>query len=263
MNWAGDFNRHHPLWDRGEDTHLFTAQAQRAAERLINMLAKHDMEMALPKGNPTLQHMSSKRFSCPDNLFCSASIRDCITRCEVVPSLCPPCTDHFPIVTHLTLPQSRIADAPNYNFRDTDWDAFRKALANNLPACPTAIETEEQLTAACDKLTHALQKTIGSCVKHSKPRPDSKRWWNSDLTKMRRRLNKLRVISYRFRAMTNHPSHRETKMLSNKYGEEILSAKRQHWVSYLEDMLASDIWTANKYLRDPVGDGGTPRIPTL
>src|SRR6266545_132851 len=33
--------------------------------------------------------------------------------------------------------------------------------------------------------------------------------------------------------------------------------------SYLEDMSASDIWTANKYLRDPVGDGGSPRIPTL
>ena len=80
---------------------------------------------------------------------------------------------------------------------------------------------------------------------------------------MRQKLNKLRAISYRYRAMTNHPSYRESKMLSNKYGEEILSAKRQHWESYLEDMSACDIWTANKYLRDPVGDGGSPQIPTL
>jgi exonuclease III len=28
MIWAGDFNRHHPMWDRDEDTHLFTAQSQ-------------------------------------------------------------------------------------------------------------------------------------------------------------------------------------------------------------------------------------------
>ena len=27
MIWAGDFNRHHPLWDRDEDVHLFTRQA--------------------------------------------------------------------------------------------------------------------------------------------------------------------------------------------------------------------------------------------
>ena len=27
MIWAGDFNRHHPLWDRNEDTHLFTVRA--------------------------------------------------------------------------------------------------------------------------------------------------------------------------------------------------------------------------------------------
>ena len=28
-------------------------------------------------------------------------------------------------------------------------------------------------------------------------------------------------------------------------------------------MTATDIWTANKYLKEPVGDGGSPRIPTL
>ena len=29
MVWAGDFNRHHPLWDDDKDTHLFTNQATR------------------------------------------------------------------------------------------------------------------------------------------------------------------------------------------------------------------------------------------
>jgi hypothetical protein len=36
MIWAGDFKRHHPLWDRDEDIHLFTAQATKMAENLIN-----------------------------------------------------------------------------------------------------------------------------------------------------------------------------------------------------------------------------------
>jgi hypothetical protein len=28
MIWAGDFNGHHPMWDRDEDTRLFTTQSQ-------------------------------------------------------------------------------------------------------------------------------------------------------------------------------------------------------------------------------------------
>jgi endonuclease/exonuclease/phosphatase family metal-dependent hydrolase len=60
MIWCGDFNRHHPLWDRDEDTHLFTSGALNAADHLIRLLADHGMEMVLPKGVPTLQHLRSK-----------------------------------------------------------------------------------------------------------------------------------------------------------------------------------------------------------
>src|SRR5271168_261835 len=28
-------------------------------------------------------------------------------------------------------------------------------------------------------------------------------------------------------------------------------------------MTAADVWTANKFIREPSGDGGSPRIPTL
>ena len=54
MLWCGDFNRHHPLWDRNEDTHLFTVEALQKAGPLIELLADYDMEMILAKGVPTL-----------------------------------------------------------------------------------------------------------------------------------------------------------------------------------------------------------------
>ena len=63
MLWAGDFNRHHPLWDDDEDIHLFTRQALRDAEGLIGLLADYEMQMVLPKGVPTLKHMVTKRYS--------------------------------------------------------------------------------------------------------------------------------------------------------------------------------------------------------
>jgi hypothetical protein len=76
-------------------------------------------------------------------------------------------------------------------------------------------------------------------------------------------LNRLRSQSYNYRAIANHPSHRELRRKSRTYGSAIISAKRTHWSDYLEEMTADDIWTANKYLSNPVGDGGMPRIPTI
>jgi len=105
MMWCGDFNRHHPLWDREEDVHLFTSDALRKVGPLIELLANYDMEMILEKGVPTLQHLQSKRYSRPDNVFCSSPIATSVIRCDVDPRACPTKTDNFPMVTILELPQ--------------------------------------------------------------------------------------------------------------------------------------------------------------
>ena len=265
MVWAGDFNRHHPLWDRDEDTHLFTHTATRQADGLITLLAEFGMEMTLPKGTPTLQHMRSKRYSRPDNVFCTPRISNMITRCEVDPKHRPPCTDHFPIVTEINLPQEHIIEAPSYNFREVDWEDFKENLMARLADIdpPHPLTTDLQFQKAAKDLTEAIQDTIRTRVKIRRPRPDSKRWWNSDLKELKKELNKLRVDSFRNRALTDHPVHRKVKQLSNEYGTEILKAKRQHWADFLEEASINDIWTANRYLKEPSGDGGSPRIPTL
>ena len=136
MILAGDFNWHHPLWDRDEDVHLFTSQADRFAEGLIGLVATYGLVMALPKGIPTLKHMVTGRYSRPDNVFNTISISDFITRCEVVPSLHPTSTDHFPIVTNIQLPQERVDHPSSFNFREVEWDGFRKKLADRLSMAP-------------------------------------------------------------------------------------------------------------------------------
>ena len=265
MIWAGDFNRHHPLWDDDKDTHLFTNQALRKAEGIIALLAEHEMTMALPKGIPTLRHMRTKKYSRPDNIFCSSNLQQYITQCEVTAESRPTSTDHFPIITHFDLPQSRIPPNPSRNFRDADWEAFKETLTAklNITTKPAPITNVQQLNTLGNELTTAIQETIEKEIKISRPRPDSKRWWNRDLTMRRKELNRLRATSYKNRAITHHNSHSELRRKSRQYGNEIIIAKRKHWTDYLEEMSANDIWTANKYLKDPVGDGGNPRIPTL
>ncbi|KAF8993958.1 Endonuclease/exonuclease/phosphatase [Cyathus striatus] len=100
MIWAGDFNRHHPMWDSNEDIRLFTNRAMGQAEQLINLLQEWDMVMTLPKGIHTLQH-SAGGYSRPDNVFCSESIADLIIQCDVKHEMKPVKADHFPIVTIL------------------------------------------------------------------------------------------------------------------------------------------------------------------
>jgi len=223
------------------------------------------MEMILPKGIPTLKHMVTKKYSRPDNVFASPGLTDFVDKCDTDPSICPPCTDHFPITTILTLPQKKVNSKPRHNFREVDWVGFRKTLVEKLSKSPklAPLQNEVQLNAATDELMKALQETVQECVKCSKPRPHSKRWWNSDLKNMRKAINKLRTESYRNRAITTHVSHSNLKTASNEYGEAIITTKRQHWTTYLEEMTASDIWTANRYLKEPTGDGGNPWIPNI
>jgi endonuclease/exonuclease/phosphatase family metal-dependent hydrolase len=213
MMWAGDFNRHHLLWDRDEDTHLFTQLATRQAENLIELLATYELEMPLPKGVPTLQHMVTGRYSRPDNVFCTANLTGLITLCKVDPTLRPPSTDHFPVITRIVLPQERIVAPPFYNFREVDWEKFLGELKVQLDTTPNprAILNQEELDSTMKRLTQAIQDTIEENVTKAKPRPDTKRWWNGDLTRMKKELNRIRALSFRYRAIADHFSHEELR----------------------------------------------------
>jgi ribonuclease HI len=223
------------------------------------------MEMALPKGEITLKHMVTGLYSRPDNVWCSAGLMHAVTRCEVDASLQPPCTDHFPVVTILDLSQDRVTPTLNRNFRMVDWDAFNQRLKANLKTIPppSVLKTGEDIQAAAGGITKALQVTIEEEVQPSNPCPHSKRWWNSDLKKMRKDLNKLSAEAMRQRAVPDHPSHEARKNAAREYSKEILKAKKKHWTDFLEEASERDLWTSNRYLKEPVGDGGKSRIPTL
>lgn len=69
--WLGDFNRHHPYWDKNEDTRLFTREATKAADFLIEAVIEVGLDMTLPNGIPTHIHNVSKKWTRLDNVFIS------------------------------------------------------------------------------------------------------------------------------------------------------------------------------------------------
>ena len=94
MIWLGDFNRHHPLWDEEQNSHLFTSKALDNAQKLIDLIADYRMAQALPKDLPTLQSSSMGNWTRPNNVFCTDHSLEALTLCTTDPDQRGPKTDH-------------------------------------------------------------------------------------------------------------------------------------------------------------------------
>ena len=93
---------------------------------------------------------------------------------------------------------------------------------------PGTLLNEVQFQRAADDLTAALQAAIELAVPMSKPSPHSCRWWNEDLSWLKKDMNRLGGASYKYRAIADHLSHSQYKEIWNKYGLAIKQAKKQH-----------------------------------
>jgi ribonuclease HI len=263
--WCGDFNRHHPMWDEERNRHLFTAAAIREAELLLELLADHRMVMALPKDIPTLEAMATKNWTRPDNVFCTCHTEETLVSCTTDPRLRGPGTDHVPILVVAEFPVGSAPQAPTRNFRMTDWAQFKEVLLDKLgeSLTPRPLTDEASLLAAVSGLDSAIQDAVCAAVPLSKPSPHSKRWWNNELSELKKKKNKLSSTSYKYRALPDHPAHEEHRKIRNLYSEGIRSAKKEHWASFLETMTPSSLWVTNRYISGDANDGGKTRIPTL
>ncbi|CAK5276987.1 unnamed protein product [Mycena citricolor] len=96
--WARDFNRHHPIWDKEWNHHLFTNRNQQLALKLLQMLSRHKMAMTLLKDIPTLKAHATGNYTCTDNVFCSEDMAENFITCGTAPTLHPTKTDHIPIL---------------------------------------------------------------------------------------------------------------------------------------------------------------------
>ena len=129
-----------------------------------------------------------------------------------------PKTDHVPILTRIDLDIPPVLDADFKNYKEVDWESFNTFLSNLLTRLPlTPIETEEQFQETARALNLALRETVENCVPKTRPSPHSRHWWNKDLTKMKKEVNRLNRIAYQFRALPDHPSHGASKTTKNRF----------------------------------------------
>ena len=130
--WIGDFNRHHPHWDRPMDNRLFTPEALHSAEKLISTVAEAGLDLALPPQIPTHKHNVTKKWSRLDQVFLSEHSMDTLISCDALRHTPGICTDHLPILTTLNMAVTHAPTKTIENFREVDWEKFRAELGRSL-----------------------------------------------------------------------------------------------------------------------------------
>ncbi len=262
--WLGDFNRHHPMWDKAGNNQLFTRKNLDEAEQLINLAATYGMEMVLPPGEPTRRDWATRNTTRPDNVFCSEGLAEAIVKCETHPKETPPTTDHFPIDTTFQIDLSIVTEEERQNFREVDWKAFRRTLARKMEGrqWDEEIRTPEELEERVQKLEKAITDTIVDNVPVFRIHAMSKRWWTKELAQERKDYNGIARRSHALRDQ-DHPIHESARRSRNQYKAAIQRTKRQYWENWLEEVKGGEVWRANIFVNRPAGDGGRARVPAL
>lgn len=261
--WLGDFNRHHPLWDKPRSSYFFTKHNLDLTQPLLNMLSQYNMKMALPPFLPTLCAHSMGNLTRVDNIFCSEDLLDTIIKCCTEDDMQPIKMNHYPIITTFNILAPKAIHPPRLNFRNTDWPEFQQSLKScldHLPQ-PTEIYSVNTFNLKLNNLNAAIQETIKDHVPITKPTPYLKRWWSSILTQEKRLMHKLAWKAKRFHSFADHPIHEEYWLQCNRYADQI--KKADHWIDWLEGLNKSSMWQAARFILSPPTDVSRTCIPTL
>ncbi|KAF9231251.1 hypothetical protein BU15DRAFT_7274, partial [Melanogaster broomeanus] len=175
--------------------------------------------MTLPKDLPTLESLATKNWTRPDNVFCTDHSVEYVTHCYTDPALRGPLTDHVPILSVIELETPRVEYRETRNFREVDWQKFQCTIEEKMAMYPTAhpIITDREFQEVAHALTAAMTEAISLHVPMSRPNPHSKRWWNRDLSILRKGVQKAAALSYKTRALLDHPNHELHRIARNQY----------------------------------------------
>lgn len=264
--WLGDFNRHHPMWDEPRNSQLFTRSNIESAEFLIHKMADWGMSLALPPFLPTRKGWgpNANHTRC-DQVFITANALEAVIECKPRGDIWPAQTDHIPIITNIDITPNRSNPLPRFNWRATDWTKFTPAMKReleNIPP-PSYIANKEGLQERVEKLIEIFDKVRNEHVPITKPSPFQKRWWSKELQQERNHSRQLGKKAYQARLRPDDPIHEEFRKERNKYAEHIHSAKQEHWLSWIAQTDAENLFTLHRFISSSASEGGKARIPGL
>jgi len=135
--------------------------------------------------------------------------------------------DHFPIVSCIDLAMICMVEEPKSNFRDTDWEEFRRGLGEKLDKFRLRDPADSQdFDVMLAEISGAICETIETCVPLRHPSPHCKRWWSKELTQAHTALRTLAKKAYLMRkCFPDHPIINEFHQARNIYVQHVKDAR--------------------------------------
>ncbi|GAA5959389.1 hypothetical protein JCM10213_001607 [Rhodosporidiobolus nylandii] len=177
---AGDFNLHHPLWERER-----TAAASPAAETLIAMLNDHSLTPILPPGTTTFFGHNGAAEGCNDLFFASEGLVERVVSCGVDEELVSG-SDHLPLrAIFAKSPDPPPPPPPRFRFRKADVETALLAyriFASLLPP-PASLKTIQDLEKEAERLTFIASYAALAALPLALPgsRPRAHEWWCEEI----------------------------------------------------------------------------------
>ena len=180
-------------------------------------------------------------------VLASAELAEEMVACEIHPT--EHGSDHRAIRTEFSLETPERGTGDRRLFKNAPWTAIRAMVGEELQRLPWGGDVQAQT----DRLMGAVLGAIDKLVPVAKPSPYAKRWWTTDLTKLRRAYTYWRnqARAQRRRGQKAPDLEKRAKETGKEYHDTIRKQKKTHWDDFLED--GTNIWQAARYLK-PGGD---------
>ncbi|GAA5962079.1 hypothetical protein JCM10213_003700, partial [Rhodosporidiobolus nylandii] len=168
---AGDFNLHHPLWERER-----TSAPSPAAETLVSTLNDASLSPLLPPGTTTFYGHNGTAEGCNNLVFASEGLAERLVSCGVDKELVSG-SDHLPLRAIFSKsPEPPPPPPPRFRFRKADLESALLAyriFAFLLPP-PPLLETLVDLEKEAERLTsiasYAALAAVPLALPGSRPR---------------------------------------------------------------------------------------------
>ncbi|SCV61221.1 uncharacterized protein FFFS_15790 [Fusarium fujikuroi] len=251
MVLAGDFNRHDQLWGGDE----VTGRRQGEAGPIIDLMDEHGLISLSPRGTKTWEGPDSE--STIDLMLASTELADEMVHCGIHPT--EHGSDHRAIRTEFDLATPERTVDTRLLFKNAPWNAIRERVRDKLAPLPWEGGVQTQR----DRLMGVVLNAIDEVVPRAKPSPYAKRWWTTDLTKLRRTHTFWRNLARARRRAGQRTDSLEdrAKEAAKEYHDAIRRQKRAHWEDFLADW--TNIWQGAKYLKPRDESTGGDKVPAL
>jgi endonuclease/exonuclease/phosphatase family metal-dependent hydrolase len=198
---AGDFNCHHPIWNRA--TYL---RQDTTADRLIDLATDLELTLLLPPGTVTFPRADTTI----DLVWGNSMAEKRTLKCQTTTTY-DQGSDHLPIETVLKMSLPTTPQEGKYNINKTNWEKFTQHLQRALSQTPIPekLKTKEEIDDAAEQLVKALQTSFHDSTPLRRHTIHSKRWWTPTLTELSKAQKRLKNRWLRTRRQEDREVWRE------------------------------------------------------